>query len=220
MLVAIAGLASATACTSGSFLTLADLQTAISCTDTYTDFTLTFSNFNISGDAASNVNEAANFVNSLGFGGFQLTDASGAFPNNPVVISFQVAISGCAGGFTCAVTGYSDQMFLLNDTGGTVSVVYNPVPGPSGSNPGGSPQVLTYSSSEGQGQTDIQPNSINAAGASAAGTYNGVGSLNYFQSDFFGTATPAGVVPEPASLFLLGGGLLAFGAVRRRAVKR
>jgi len=209
VLVGAAGIASATACTSPTFTTLATLITATSCTDTFADYSVTFSNFSISGgETAANVEVAANFSTSpLPYSGFTFSDAAGSFPQSPTTVSYEAQITpgSCAVGFTCTLTGFADQVLILDNVG--ASVTYTNVPG----------GVNTLSFSD---QTVVSPGSISVASpnvATVSATYNGSGTLDYFQGNFFSAATPVSSAPEPSSFFLLGGGLLAFGAVRLRA---
>jgi len=213
VLIAVAGIASATAC--NTITTVQGLLTAGSCTDVFANFTLTFNNFNYAGpDSATNVNVNVDFFSGLGLAGFTFNDASGSFQTgSTTTIGYTVTVGSCNVLDTCSLIGYSDQAFIPGDGGnaGQVQITYNPVP----STGGGSPQTLT-----GANTNLNNTNSISAGSAIKSSVYNGLGAVGSYSDDVYGTATPNLITPEPSTLLLFGGGLLAFGAGRRRVVKR
>jgi PEP-CTERM motif len=196
----------AAACTTALFNTLAP-----SCTESFTNVggvaganeTLTFSSFVNNGTDAAFIEASLDQSPIAGGGGFTWTDTNNggqAIPSG-TTLGYTVSISTCAAGFTCTLTGYADQAFITSATGVTVAV----------SATGVNPAPLTFAS-----QTDDELNSVSLQSATKSGAYTGSGTLLSYESDVFSSVTSNATAPEPASMMLLGSGLLAAGLIGRK----
>jgi len=183
---------------------------ATGCDITYTDFTITFSNFSATGSATTgqadrDMNNAVGGNPLIGLGGFTFTNPIVGNFNGVFTLGYTATINGCAVGFTCALTGYAEQVFIVPTTSGAV-VTITETAGPS-------PVTLNVGN-----QTSTQFPAFSVASLSKAASYNGQTTLISFESDVFGTATSN--VPEPLSLSLVGSALLALGVLGRKRMLR
>jgi hypothetical protein len=181
---------------------------ATGCDITYADFTITFSNFTATGSALTgqadrdmNIAVGGNPLN--GLGGFTFTNpTTGNFPT-AFTLGYTAAINSCAVGFSCALTGYAEQAFIVPSTSGAVVTVTESA--------GPSPVTLNDGN-----QTSTQFPAFSVPGVTKMASYNGSTTLISLESDVFGSATTA--TPEPFSLCLVGSGLIALGVLRRKKV--
>ena len=172
------------------------------CFIQYADFQITFSNFAATGSATTanaNVDQtlAVGGNPAIGLGGFSFT---GNF-TSAFTLGYTATIGNCLAGFSCALTGYVEQVLITPNTStASVSVVEGAGP---------SPVVLNYNN-----QTSSQFQIFSVASTTKAATYNGNTGLISYESQVFGTATSG--VPEPMTLSMMGIGLLGLGLMRRR----
>jgi hypothetical protein len=179
---------------------------ATGCDINYLDFTITFSNFNATGSALTgqadrDMNIAVGGNPLVGLGGFTFTNPTvGNFPT-AFTLGYTATINGCAATFTCALTGYAEQTFIVPNTSGAVVMVMESA--------GPSPVTLNVGN-----QTSTQFPAFSVPSVIKMASYNGVTTLISFESDVFGTATTA--IPEPLGLSMVGFGLVALGVWRRQ----
>jgi hypothetical protein len=180
------------------------------CDITYTNFTITFNNFSatgsaLTGNADRDMNGAVGGNPLIGLGGFTFTNPTvGNFPST-FTLGYQATIGNCTVGFTCSLTGYAEQAFIVPSTSGAVVTVTE--------NAGPTPVTLNVGN-----QTSTQFPAFTVPSVTKVISYNGQSTLISDESDVFGTAATA--VPEPIGLSMIGIGLLGLGFLRRtRKVK-
>jgi len=202
--------------------TLQNLISDTSCTVAFTNMTLTFSNFSLSG-TSDVITASDDGGGSLINGGFTFTDqtsTSGLVPGT--VIGYTVSITTCNAGWTCTLTGYNDQgnfpFISGTNTGQLVfTYTYNP-------NTGQTPTSTTLN----QSNTTLNNNTLYVQGispdtvsASVAYSLTGsAGEATQITDDVYISNTYNATVPEPTTFVLMGAGLGLVGLLRRRKSAR
>jgi PEP-CTERM motif len=217
-LVVLSPAANATA-TCQSILAVSDTFQALETASSCDVGNVLFSGFNTS-LTASNLLVATNGGASTTFGsllGFTYDYVGGTLPGGTIgwTATFDsTAGVGCPVGFTCGISGMEEQLHVIEPNPAVVSTTY------SGGFVGSS-QVDGLSLADETTQTTL-PLIIAPISLTKLSTYNGLGGLDSFESDVIAgnIVNSAPPIPEPASMVLLGSGLIGLGFIRRRATRK
>ena len=170
---------------------------------------INFSSFNTT-FTATNVLVAVNGFTLSPFGsiiGFTYSYLNGVFPGGGVGYSATFDPTEgvvCPVGYTCGIDGVETQLNSLLGNGASVTTTYS----------GGFVGTTTVDATSLANETNQTLIPIIPAPGyiMKAAVYNGVGTINTFSTEVI----TASIIPEPATLGLLGGALLALGIFRRR----
>jgi len=162
--------------------------------------TLTFTSLVDTGTDAASIFANLDGNAAIGLGGFTFTDTNGSFSQvGTTGLGYTASITSCAAGFTCAITGYVDQ--ILIPSGSAADVV---------SLTGLANEDLNLAN-----QTDDALNTVNLQTATKLGTYNGLATQISYESDVV-TTVAAIPTPEPSGLLMLSSGLIGLGFMKRK----
>ncbi len=172
------------------------------CTDTFTNYTITFSNFTADANGSNIVLNQVDFNNFFGIAGFQFVGSAGGVPSF-TTLGYTATISNCTLNFFCGVDGVYQQASFVQqgNSAGTVTTTETAGQGTITLTPASS----TFGPSNFSGVTSITQSSA----------YDGNNVLGNLESDFY-TEGFNTTVPEPTTSLLMGGGLLGLGLLGRR----
>jgi hypothetical protein len=169
---------------------------APTCTETLTNvdgsggnITLTYTSLVNTGTDSSDIFSNLDSNSAIGLAGFTWTDTNGSFTQvGTTSLGYTVAISACSTGYTCAITGYDDQVLI--PAGSAADVV--------------SLTGLANENLNVANQTALALNTVNLQTATKLGTYNGLATQIDYESDVLisETVTQTSTTPEAATVSL------------------
>jgi hypothetical protein len=174
-----------------------------------------FSNFNTT-FVAANLYVSVNGASNGPFGsilGFTYNYSTGVFPNTAGLgVGYTATFDSsegtvCPVGYTCGIDGVEVQLNALLASGGPEAIVTTTYSGGFV----GSSEVDNLTLGDETYQAMI-PIVVAPAYVTKSSVYNGAGTINTFSTEVI----TGDVIPEPATLGLMGGALLALGLFRKR----